>query len=120
MPDRFATHEVFNQSPAFENVNLFACDRALGEAVVREGGKNGIGQLERLGGVCGSAASFKHGRMANEFTPRLRPFDSKGHRLDLVEYHPSYDACMEMSIGQGLHCSAWDHQIGRASCRERV
>ncbi len=109
MHDRFATHDVTNQSPPFENVNLFTCDRALGEAVVREGGDKGIGGLERLGGICGSAASFEHGRLANEFTPRLRPFDAKGRRLDMVEFHPSYHACMEMSIGQGLHCSAWDH-----------
>ena len=31
------THEVFNQSPVFEDVNLFASDAALRDAVVREG-----------------------------------------------------------------------------------
>ena len=31
----FATHEVFNQSPPFEDVDLFAVDRPLVEAVVR-------------------------------------------------------------------------------------
>ena len=29
MNDAFATHEVFNQSPPFEDVNLFTSDRAL-------------------------------------------------------------------------------------------
>ena len=28
-----ATHEVLNQSPPFENVNLFALDRSLVDAV---------------------------------------------------------------------------------------
>ena len=37
-PARFATHEVFNQPPPFEDVNLFASDAALIEAVEREGG----------------------------------------------------------------------------------
>ena len=38
MNDPFTTHEVFNQSPPFEDVNLFTTDRALVEAVNREGG----------------------------------------------------------------------------------
>ena len=29
----FATHEVFNQSPPFEDVDLFACDKPLVEVV---------------------------------------------------------------------------------------
>jgi putative acyl-CoA dehydrogenase len=109
MSDRFATHGVTNQSPSFENVNLFTSDCALADAVVREGGGHGIGRLEALGDRFGSAAAFEQGRLANEFTPRLRTFDGKGRRLDIVEFHPAYHACMEMSIGQGLHCSAWDH-----------
>ncbi|MEO6913770.1 MAG: hypothetical protein ABI182_07115, partial [Candidatus Baltobacteraceae bacterium] len=32
-----ATHEVNNQPPPLENYNLFASDRALQEAVQREG-----------------------------------------------------------------------------------
>ena len=34
----FATHEVFNQSPPFEDVDLFAVDRPLVEAVAANGG----------------------------------------------------------------------------------
>ena len=34
----FATHEVFNQSPPFENVDLYAADRPLLEAVGANGG----------------------------------------------------------------------------------
>ena len=34
----FATHEVFNQSPPFEDVDLFALDRPLKEAVAANGG----------------------------------------------------------------------------------
>ena len=34
----FATHEVFNQSPPFEDVDLFALDRPLVEAVAANGG----------------------------------------------------------------------------------
>ncbi len=104
-----ATHEVLNQSPPFEDVNLFTSDRALMEAVNREGGGAAVRRLTAFGEVCGSAAALERGRLANENPPRLRTFDSKGHRLDVVEYHPAYHECMGVSIAEGLHCSAWDH-----------
>jgi putative acyl-CoA dehydrogenase len=109
MHEAFATHVVFNQSPPFEDVNLFTSDRPLIEAVQREGGGRAVKRLTAFGAVCGSAEAFEHGRLANEFPPRLKPFDSKGRRLDTVEYDPAYHACMEIGIKEGLHCSAWDH-----------
>jgi putative acyl-CoA dehydrogenase len=105
----FATHEVVNQSPPFENVNLFMSDRALMEAVTREGGGSAVEQLTAFGAVCGSAEAFERGRLANEHTPRLKTFDSKGRRLDVVEFHPAYHDCMSLSMGEGLHCAAWEH-----------
>ena len=109
MSEAFATHDVFNQSPPFEDVNLFTTDRALPEAVSREGGGHAVKRLAAFGAVCGSAEAFQRGRLANEYPPRLRPFDSKGRRLDIVEFHPAYHECMEISVKEGLHCSAWDH-----------
>ena len=109
MTDAFATHEVFNQSPPFEDVNLFTADKALMEAVAREGGGHAAKRLAAFGAQCGSAEAFNRGRLANEHPPRLKPFDAKGRRLDVVEFHPAYHECMELSIKEGLHCSAWDH-----------
>jgi putative acyl-CoA dehydrogenase len=109
MDNAFATHEVFNQSPPFEDVNLFTTDKALVEAVTREGGGHALKRLATFGAACGSAEAFNRGRLANEHPPRLKPFDSKGRRLDTVEFHPAYHECMEASIREGLHCSAWDH-----------
>ena len=105
----FATHEVLNQSPPFEDVNLYTSDRALMEAVNREGGGFAARRLAEFGAACGSATAFERGRLANENPPRLRPFDTKGHRLDVVEFHPAYHECMAMSAAEGLHCSAWEH-----------
>jgi putative acyl-CoA dehydrogenase len=109
MSSAFATHEVLNQSPPFEDINLFSTDRALMEAVNREGGGAAAKRLDAFGAACGSAAAFERGRLANENTPRLRLFDTKGHRLDVVEFHPAYHECMAMSMAEGLHCSAWAH-----------
>jgi putative acyl-CoA dehydrogenase len=115
MSSPFATHEVLNQSPPFENVNLFSTDRALMEAVRREGGGAAAERLTAFGALCGSAEAFERGRLANEHTPRLKPFDTKGHRLDVVEFHPAYHDCMSMSFAEGLHCSAWEHVAGPGS-----
>jgi putative acyl-CoA dehydrogenase len=109
MVSKFATHEVFNQSPAFENINLFTSDAALGEAVERGDGGAAKGRLVALGATCGSAEAFERGRLANEFPPRLKTFDAKGNRLDIVEFHPAYHECMSLSVREGLHCSAWDY-----------
>ena len=95
MSSAFATHEVFNQSPPFEDVNLFTTDRALMEAVDREGGGHAAKRLTAFGAVCGSADAFERGRLANENPPRLKTFDSKGRRLDMVEFHPAYHECMD-------------------------
>jgi putative acyl-CoA dehydrogenase len=109
MNEPFTTHEVLNQSPPLEDVNLFTSDRALMDAVNREGGKEATKRLTAFGAVCGSAEGFQRQRLANENPPKLRTFDNKGFRLDTVEFHPAYHECMELSIHEGLHCSAWDH-----------
>src|SRR5262245_13249565 len=109
MDDTFATHDVLNQSPVLEDVNLFSSDRPLMEAVLREGAGHAAKRLAAFGQVCGSVEALQQGRLANDNPPRLKTFDAKGRRLDIVEFHPAYHACMEISIKQGLHCSAWDH-----------
>ena len=49
MTTPFATHEVFNQSPPLQDVNLFTSDRALIEAVNREGGVSAVRRLTAFG-----------------------------------------------------------------------
>src|SRR5262247_908455 len=109
MLEPFQTHEVFNQSPPFQDVNLFTSDRALMEAVDREGASAAGKALAQFGHTCGSAEALDLGRLANENLPRLHSFDGKGVRQDVVEFHPAYHALMQISISQGLHCSAWEH-----------
>ena len=75
---KFETHEVFNQSPAFEDLNLATSDMPLMEAVKREGGAKDWGRLTQLGAETGSREAFELGRLANENPPRLKRFDDKG------------------------------------------
>ena len=109
MPPPFSTHEVTNQPPPFEDVNLFTSDRALVETVEREGGGTAAKRLAGLGIVTGSREAFERGRLANEFPPKLRTHDRQGRRLDVVEFHPAYHALMDVSFAEGLHSSVWSH-----------
>ena len=84
----FATHEVLNQSPPFEDVDLFAVDRPLAEAVAANGGGSAHKELSEFGQHWGSAAMAARGRAANENTPKLRTFDSRGQSgMSLVRAH---------------------------------
>lgn len=103
----FATHEVFNQSPPFEDIDLFAVDRPLVDAVKANGGAAAERELSEFGKHWGSAAMADRGRAANENTPKLRSFDAKGNRRDQVEFHPAYHELMAHSAHAGVHNSTW-------------
>jgi putative acyl-CoA dehydrogenase len=103
---RFDTHEVFNQSPAFEDVDLFVTDVPLAEAVRANGGDE-TAALSAFGRHWGSAEMLRLGRQANENAPRLEAFDAKGFRRDIVDFHPAYHRLMGESIAAGLHASTW-------------
>ena len=110
MRSRLATHDVTNQSPLFEDVDLFATDSAMREAVEREApGGNAGRRLSVFGIACGSAAAQELGRLANENGPKLRAFDQKGHRSDRIEFHPAYHELMRRSFAEGLHASTHEH-----------
>jgi putative acyl-CoA dehydrogenase len=103
----FATHEVFNQSPPFEDVDLYALDRPLCEAVAAYGGASAERELSDFGRHWGSAAMAARGRAVNENTPKLRTFDARGNRRDEVEFHPAYHELMAHSAHAGVHNSTW-------------
>ena len=104
---RFDTHEVFNQSPPYEDVDLFTSDAALVGAVKANGAAIELPALSAFGKLWGTAKMFARGRQANENPPKLHAFDAKGHRLDTVEFHPAYHTLMRESIAAGLHASTW-------------
>src|ERR1700694_3960591 len=102
----FATHEVLNQPPPFEEVDLFALDRPLVDAVAANGA-SAAKELSEFGKHWGSAAMAARGRVANENTPKLRTFDSRGNRRDEIEFHPAYHELMARSAHAGVHNSTW-------------
>ncbi len=104
---RFHTHEVFNQSSALENYNLYSSDPVLQEAVKREGAAWAEKELHGFGEKIGSKEVIDWGFNANENTPILKPYDRFGNRIDEVEYHPDYHHLMKLAAQQGLHSSPW-------------
>ncbi len=117
---RFDTHEVFNQSPPYENVDLFSSDLPLQEAVKANGAADEVPLLAAFGKHWGTAEMFALGRRANENPPKLQAFDAKGFRRDTVEFHPAYHQFMRESIAAGLHASTWIAQGQRAPAPAEV
>ena len=103
----FDTHEVFNQVPPFEDVDLFDCDLALREGLVREGGAWAVDALSTLGRRCGAGTAQELARLANLHSPRLRAFDRQGNRVDQVEFHPAWHALMTLLVESGAHAAPW-------------
>ena len=97
------THDVFNQPPEFGNINLFETDKALTAAKRAFAGTREDKNLQHFGEQAGSAECLELGRLANEYPPRLKTHDSRGVRIDRVEFHPAYHRLMEISTRQGLH-----------------
>ena len=103
-----AAEDGFNQSPIFEDVNLFATDRPLREALEREGAGWAREEMDAFGAIAGSAHVMEFGRLANDNPPKLRAIDQKGRRIDKVEFHPAYHELMALSFRHGLHSGAWE------------
>jgi hypothetical protein len=61
MRTAFDTHEVLNQAPPFVDVNLFAADRPLRDAVNANGAHTEIAALERFGEGWGDRAHVRAG-----------------------------------------------------------
>lgn len=101
------THEVTNQPPPFENINLYDNDAALIGAVEAAGGESHGERLAAFGERCGSAEVLEWAQLANKFTPQLKSFDRYGRRLDEVEFHPAYHWLMDLGLGAGVSAGAW-------------
>ncbi len=107
-PDALAdTHEVFNQTPALEDYNLFDADKALQQAVASNGGEWGLERIRAHGQRCGSAEVIQWGFQANHYTPEFRTHDRTGQRVDEVTFHDSYHKLMALALEDGLHADPW-------------
>jgi putative acyl-CoA dehydrogenase len=100
------THEVVNQVPPLVPYDA-AADTALLEGLRREGAGWAEADVRRLGRQAGGAEAQLWGEQANRFEPELRTHDRYGHRIDEVEFHPSWHQLMRVAIAEGLAGAAW-------------
>ena len=105
-----STHEVFNQSTPWADVNLFTTNRPLQDALRLHSPALPLEGLTALGAEMGSAEMQAHARLANTFQPQLRTHDRFGHRTDVVEFHPSYHALIGAALRHGLHATPWSRK----------
>jgi putative acyl-CoA dehydrogenase len=101
------THEVFNQPEPLVNYNLFTSNRAMQDAMQFNAPGLDLSELADFGALLGTADMQTHARLANVHTPQLHSHDRFGHRMDQVEFHPSYHVLMATAVGAGLHGTAW-------------
>lgn len=102
------THEVFNQPPPLEGLNLFSGDTALVDAVRKAGGGVHEARLAALGARAGTAEVIDWGVEANRRIPELDSFDRYGRRIDEVRFHPAYHELMRLGLDNGFAAIAWD------------
>src|SRR3954454_14984356 len=107
MQTRPPTHEVTNQSVAFEDVNLFDLDLPLREALEREGAGWAVDRARDTGAVAGSAEAVAHGRGAERNEPRLRTHDRFGHRIDEDERDTSWHWLLLGAVERDIHALPW-------------
>ncbi|HVP47592.1 MAG TPA: isovaleryl-CoA dehydrogenase [Bryobacteraceae bacterium] len=100
-------NEILNQPPPLVDYNLFSTDRALREAVAREGAGWACVELEEFGRQAGTAEAIEWGVLANEYPPVLRPHDRYGNRRDEVEFHPAWHHVMRLAVEHRIHNLPW-------------
>ncbi|MEU9115802.1 acyl-CoA dehydrogenase family protein [Streptomyces sp. NPDC048483] len=110
-----STHTVTNQPPPLVGYDVFAADPALTEGITRYIGDARLAEvreeLGRLGQAAGSAHAQQWGEQANAHPPVLHTHDRYGHRLDEVEFHPSWHRLLGHAVTAGL-TDAWSRPDG--------
>jgi putative acyl-CoA dehydrogenase len=112
--------EFPDQSPPYEDVDLFGSDQPLRDAVANNAGGADGEALSAFGRRWGAAAMFERGRLANAHPPRLEALDARGFRRDTVEFHPAYHNLMAESVAEGLASSTWRADATPASSPAQV
>lgn len=101
------THKVFNQSTPLEYHNLYTTDTALKQIIANSVANWGEQRIHDLGGVLGKPEWIKKGFQVNEYTPVFHSHDSRGHRIDEVDFHPAYHELMQLAFEHDIPTLPW-------------
>jgi putative acyl-CoA dehydrogenase len=112
---RLLTHEVANQPPPLEDINLYTADEILTSACAWSGAAAHAARLTEFGARVGSAEAQAWGVLANRAQPVFQPYDRYGRRIDEIEFHPAYHQLMALGLEAGVSGAAWNvKQAGHA------
>jgi putative acyl-CoA dehydrogenase len=101
------THDVFNQPPPRVSLDEFTLNTPLVEGVQNHGAGWAAEHLAAAGRLVGSEEFQGWANEANAHRPTLHTHDRYGHRIDQVEYHPSYHQLIRRAIEYGCHTWPW-------------
>src|SRR5580658_6328947 len=101
------THDVSNQPPPLVGHDPLESDRALSEALDREGAGWARSEVRAFGLRTTSEEVIRWGFQSNENPPILKTHDRYGHRIDEVEFHPAYHALMKLGVEARVHNYPW-------------
>lgn len=104
---QWQTHQVTNQVPELQDYNIFSSDSALVEGLRREQAAWHEVDLVRFGAELGSKEVLQLGELANRHLPELITHDRFGHRIDQVEFHPSWHQLLSLLRREALHALPW-------------
>jgi len=99
---QWSTHDIHNQVAALQDYNLYDSDPVLQAAVERQGAGWHAPALRQQGNLLGEAATLALAEQANRHGPELHTHDASGHRIDQIEFHPSWHALMALTRSHGL------------------
>lgn len=105
------THEVSNQPPPLQDYDLVAAEPGLVEALERHGAAAVVDQVRDFGKMVASSGVYEWGFLANRNPPQLQTHDRFGHRLDRVDFHPSWHNLLTLAVANGLHSLPWEPGI---------
>lgn len=101
------THEVTNQPPPRVDLDEYAQNRPLSEAVEVFGAAWSTDHLHRVGAHVGTEQFQRDAATAHRIPPTLRTHDRWGRRVDEVDYDPAYHRIIGAAVADGAHTSAW-------------
>lgn len=100
------THEVSNQPPPLDGLNLWRADLPLQQWTQRCGAQWALPRIDAYGALAGGPL-MTAGFLANENKPVFHSHDRYGHRIDVVEFHPAYHQLMRTAVEHGLPSLPW-------------
>jgi putative acyl-CoA dehydrogenase len=106
------THRVLNQPPPLLDDDLYQGDPVLDTLLRHHEADHHVVDLAGFGRRAGTAEHRRHGELANRHEPVLHTHDRFGHRIDEVEFHPSWHHLMAASMETGMQSVCWNSRAG--------